>query len=187
MQTQPSTLASRIKAIRDALNYSIEEVASKTGIAPDVYAQYEQCEQEIPVGYLTQLASFYHVDVTSILTGGDAHAHVFKLTRRNQGPVVERRKAYRYENLGAGFAGKTMEPFLVTVAPQTDAIAPLNCHPGQEFNYLLEGRLQMQIGKNTMVMECGDSVYFEAMQPHGMLALDGKPAKFLAIITPGKK
>ena len=52
---------------------------------------------------------------------------------------------------------------------------------------LLEGRLQMQIGKNTMVMECGDSVYFEAMQPHGMLALDGKPAKFLAIITPGKK
>ena len=187
MQTQQSTLASRIKALREAMSYSIEDVAAKTGIAANVYVQYESCEQEIPVGHLTQLASFYHVDVTSILTGGDAHAHVFKLTRHNQGPTLDRRKAYHYENLGAGFAGKTMEPFLVTVAPQTDAVVPLNCHPGQEFNYLLEGRLQMQIGKNTMVMECGDSVYFEAMQPHGMLALDGKPAKFLAIITAGKK
>ena len=59
------------------------------------------------------------------------------MTRKGGGPVVERRHVYHYEALGARFAGKAMEPFIVTVGPALETLH-LNTHPGQEFNYVLK-------------------------------------------------
>ena len=55
-------------------------------------------------------------------------------------------------------------------------------HEGQEFNYCVEGRLMILLNGQEVIMEPGDSLYFNSEMPHGMRALDGKPAKFLAII-----
>ena len=45
-----------------------------------------------------------------------------------------------------------------------------------------EGTLELTIGKKVLVLEAGDSIYFDATQPHAMRALNGKAVKFLAII-----
>ena len=72
---------------------------------------------------------------------------------------------------------------MVTVEPKP-ADTPLhkNSHQGQEFNMVTEGTLELTIGKRTLVLNEGDSVYFDATQPHCMRALNDKPVKFLAII-----
>jgi quercetin dioxygenase-like cupin family protein len=59
----------------------------------------------------------------------------------------------------------------------------LNTHPGQEFNYVLEGRLKFVIHNKEFLLNPGDSVYFDSSYKHGMLALDGKEAKYLCFIT----
>ena len=75
------------------------------------------------------------------------------------------------------------DPFLVTVDPKPDGTEiHLNMHPGQEFNYVLEGRMTLQIGNKQLILNEGDSLYFDANRPHGMKALDGKRVQFLAII-----
>jgi quercetin dioxygenase-like cupin family protein len=105
------------------------------------------------------------------------------LTRRGQGLSVERRKAYHYESLASGFRGRKAEPFIVTVSPKPDdAPRESNAHPGQEFNMVFEGTLELTIGEKVLTLNVGDSIYFDATQPHGMRALEGKPVKFLAII-----
>jgi DNA-binding protein len=53
---------------------------------------------------------------------------------------------------------------------------------GQEFDMVWEGRLELTIGGKKLILEPGDSIYFDANQPHGMRALDGKAVRFLAII-----
>ena len=58
----------------------------------------------------------------------------------------------------------------------------LNCHPGQEMNYVLEGRLLLSLNGKELVLNVGDSLYFDSSLPHGMKALDGRPVRFLAII-----
>ena len=58
----------------------------------------------------------------------------------------------------------------------------MNSHSGQEFNMVLEGTLQLTIGTKSLTLNEGDSIYFDATQPHGMLAVGDKPVKFLAII-----
>ena len=47
---------------------------------------------------------------------------------------------------------------------------------------VLEGTLELTIGQKTLILEEGDSIYFDATQPHGMRALNGKNVKFFAII-----
>ena len=58
----------------------------------------------------------------------------------------------------------------------------LNSHDGQEFNLVLKGTLLLSIGGKELTLNPGDSIYFDSTQPHGMRALNGEPARFLAII-----
>ena len=60
--------------------------------------------------------------------------------------------------------------------------AHANSHPGQEFDYVLEGRMLVRIHGNELILEAGDCVYFDSNQGHSMQALDGQPARFLAMI-----
>ena len=182
MENQRQAIAVRVKGLRDASDLTSAEVAAKTGVSVDAYQQYESGAMDVPLSYVSSLAAFYKVDVTAILTGGDAHAKVFHVTRKGSGPVVERRHEYHYEALGALFVGKVMDPYVVTVQPSLKELH-LNTHSGQEFNYVISGRMRLTVGGNTVLLGPGDSVYFDSSTPHGMQAEGGEPATFLAVIT----
>ena len=81
------------------------------------------------------------------------------------------------------FKDRIADPFIVTIEPKP-ADTPLffNMHPGQEFHLVMEGRLFVNIDGKELVLEPGDSLYFDSGKPHGLKALDGKPVKFLAMI-----
>jgi quercetin dioxygenase-like cupin family protein len=104
------------------------------------------------------------------------------LVRKGKGPVIERQKAYKYQALAMGFKNAKASPFIVTVEPKMEETMHLNSHEGQEFNLLLKGKLMLSIGGRELILDPGDSVYFDSSQPHGMKALNGEPARFLAII-----
>ena len=182
MTNQRTAIAERVRGLRDTSDLTQEAVAAATGVAAAEYARYEAGEADVPMSYLSTLASFYKVDVAALLTGGDAHAKTFHVTRKGAGPVVERRNVYHYEALGAQFAGKVMEPFIVTVEP-TLRERHLNTHAGQEFNLVLSGTLELTVGASVLTLEAGDSIYFNAAVPHGMRVVGNAPATFLAVIT----
>jgi quercetin dioxygenase-like cupin family protein len=54
-------------------------------------------------------------------------------------------------------------------------------HFGQEFNYVVEGKVKVTVGKRAYILARGDSIYFDAGLPHGQAAVDG-PARFITII-----
>jgi quercetin dioxygenase-like cupin family protein len=72
---------------------------------------------------------------------------------------------------------------MVTVEPRDDVTAPeLHAHSGQEFNLLVEGRMRFYMGELSYELNPGDSLYFDSSIDHAMRALDGKPARFLAVV-----
>ncbi len=72
---------------------------------------------------------------------------------------------------------------MVTVEPKPDETPiHLSQHSGQEFNIVIKGRLLIHINGKDLILEKGDSLYFDPGLPHGMKALDGKPVKFLTVI-----
>ena len=103
------------------------------------------------------------------------------VVRKGQGMSIECTKAYKYQSLVGGFVNHKADVFIVTVEPKPEAHTIYkNSHPGQEFNLILEGTMELYIGGKTMVLEEGDSIYFDSTKPHGMKAVGDKPVKFLA-------
>jgi len=180
---QLQQIAERIRELRGIAGISPESLAKEIGVSAETYRAFESGAADIPVGVLYEVASFFKIDLTEILTGEAPRLHKYQVVRAGKGVEVERRAPYRYRSLAYNFIHKKAEPFLVTAvdSPQAESVS-LNSHPGQEFDYVLEGSLLVVIDGHDVVLGEGDSIFFDSSAAHGMKALGGRSARFLAII-----
>ncbi|MBW9199737.1 MULTISPECIES: helix-turn-helix domain-containing protein [Bacteroides] len=183
MDEQIRQIAERIGGLRDALDLTIEEMADRCRMTADEYRRIESGEHDIAVSTLQQIARRFEIPLDVLMFGEEPKMNSYFLTRKGTGISVERTKAYKYQSLASGFRGRIADPFIVTVEPKPDD-TPIyyNTHGGQEFNLVIEGRMLLSINGKDLVLNEGDSLYFDSSLPHGMKALDGKTVKFLAVI-----
>jgi len=175
-------IAPRLRGLRDALDMTVEELASKTGVGSETISTYESGEAEIPVGFLMKVAHACHVDLTVLISGVEPHLTGYSLVRRGEGLSVERRKDYDYKSLAYRFSGRKMEPFLITVPPKSPQDMTLVSHSGQEFIHVTEGRLELRLGEEILELSPGDSLYFDSQTPHALRGLDDTHAVFIDVI-----
>lgn len=183
MDEQIKQIGERVRGLRDALDLSIEEMAADCQLDSKQYQQIESGESDISVSTLQRIAHRFDIPLDVLMFGEEPKMSSYFLTRKGTGISVERTKAYKYESLASGFRNRKADPFIVTVEPKPDD-TPMyyNTHSGQEFNLVIEGRLLLSINGKELVLNPGDSLYFNSSLPHGMKALDGKTVKFLAIV-----
>ena len=177
------SIANRLRGLREVLELSAQEVAESCNLRVEEYMALESGESDISVNVLQTIARRYGISLDVLMFGEEPKMNAYFITRAGAGVSVERRKAYKYEALASGFRDRKADPFIVTVEPApADAPMHLNSHEGQEMNYVLEGRLLLSLNGKELVLNVGDSLYFDSSLPHGMKALDGRPVRFLAII-----
>ena len=177
------SIANRLRGLREVLELSAQEVAESCHLRVEEYMALESGESDISVNVLQTIARRYGISLDVLMFGEEPKMNAYFITRAGAGVSVERRKAYKYEALASGFRDRKADPFIVTVEPApTDAPMHLNSHEGQEMNYVLEGRLLLSLNGKELVLNVGDSLYFDSSLPHGMKAIDGRPVRFLAII-----
>lgn len=183
MDEQMIQIGERLKGLREVLDIDVAEIAQLCGITAEQYEQMESGSGELSVSNLQKIAKNYGIGLDVLMFGEEPHMSTYFLTRKGQGMSIERRKAYKYQSLASGFRGRKADPFIVLVEPKPASdITETNAHEGQEFNMVLEGTMELVIGKKHLVLNEGDSIYFDATFPHGMRALNDKPVQFLAII-----
>lgn len=183
MDEQLKQIGERLRGLREVLDIPVEDVAALCGITVNHYEKMESGESELSVANLQKIAKNYGVSLDVLMFGEEPKMNAYFLTRKGQGKSVERRKAYQYESLASGFRGRKADPFIVTVEPKpANTPKEMNSHPGQEFNMVLEGTMELTIGSKSLILNEGDSIYFDATHPHGMRTLNEKPVRFLAII-----
>jgi transcriptional regulator with XRE-family HTH domain len=183
METDLKQIGERIKGLRDALGFSPGEMAHKLEVDEDVYLQYEAGERDISISFLQRIEREFNVDLATLMFGTEPKMNSYFITRKDKGVSVERVSAYKYQSLTSGFTNNVAEVFVVTVEPkpmETDFYR--NIHAGQEFNMVLEGSMMLNINGKNLILNEGDSIYFDSSLPHGMKALNEKPVKFLAVI-----
>ena len=183
MTEQLQLIAARIKELREISGISVESFALEMKVDRELLLSYESGKTDIPVGFLYEVAHRFKMELSALLSGDQPKLHVYSVVRKGKGLNVDRRKQYNYENLAYNFIHKRVEPFLVTVAPDTDHKLPeFNSHPGQEFNYVLEGSLLVIVDGHEIQLNEGDSIYFDSSYRHAMKAMNDKQASFLAIV-----
>ena len=175
-----SSLPLRIKELREILEISAIDMARDIGIPLEIYLKYESGELDIPISALYKIASQLGVDATVLFTGEDPRMDTASVCRRGKGVRIERYPGYEFSSLAYNFRGRTIEPLLVYLDPSREAAAPVT-HSGQEFNYVVEGKIEITVGRREYILDTGDSIYFDAGLPHGQAAVEG-PAQFITII-----
>lgn len=183
MTEQIRLIAERLKGYREIAGISAETLAHELGVNISTYLEYEGGKIDIPVGFLIKVAQRFDIELSVLLSGDNPKLRMYSIVRKGHGLKVERRKQYKYENLAYNFINKKAEPFIVTADPATDETQiEYNSHPGQEFDYVLEGTLKVYIEGHEIILNEGDSVYFNSENRHAMKALNNKTARFIAVV-----
>ena len=117
-------------------------------------------ELETPIGGAQHIAKGEGMEVVRT---GTKKGHVYELLSYNQGPQ------------------KIFEPFLIKLDDASE-VFPDFSHPGTEFIYMLEGKIEYHHGEKTYSLKPGDSLTFSGEIPHGPEKLVQVPIRFLAII-----
>lgn len=176
-------IAQRIKELREISDMSVESMSKELKIGVDKYTEYESGEIDIPVSFLYEIAGKFNVELTVLLTGEEPKLQRFSVVRKDKGLSIARRKEYKYQDLAFNFMHKKSEIFLVTVDPEKkEKTINKYAHVGQEFNYILEGQMKLFFKDNELILNSGDSIYFDSGYEHAMIALGNTQLKFLAVI-----
>ncbi|MDR1692635.1 MAG: cupin domain-containing protein [Oscillospiraceae bacterium] len=181
MTEQLRDIGRRLSDLRSIMEIAPDEFCLKTGVTPEELDAYERGDRDFSFSFLYNAAHILGVDVMDLMSGDSPRLSSCSLVRNGQGYRVDRRAAYQYAHLAFTFRDKKAEPFLVTVEPKPETPA-LHSHEGQEFNYLLSGRMRFFIDSLVYDLGPGDSLYFNANLPHAMQALGDEPARFLAVV-----
>jgi mannose-6-phosphate isomerase-like protein (cupin superfamily) len=183
MADEVREITARVRVLREIEEISEETLAGELGFDPEEYSKWESGEKDFPIGALVEIAARFKVDLTELVSGETPKLRTYCLTRAGNAPEVSRRPMYAYWNLAYNFHRKKAEPFLVEADADTESRPlSLNTHPGQEFDYVLEGRLLISVGGHEMELGPGDCIYYDSNEPHGMKAVGGGRARFLALV-----
>lgn len=184
MSEKLEEIGSRLRELRELSRLSVDDMANYLNVPVGTYNCFEEGKQDIPASKLIEIARKFDVDMGLLLTGQEPKMNVFTVTRKGEGIEAERRKfnrQYKYQSLAGKFIHKKAEPFIVTVEPFEGKPSTYS-HPGQEFDYVLEGTLKVQIYDHEVILENGDSIFFDSSYAHALEALNNKLAKLLVLV-----
>ncbi|MBE6633662.1 MAG: cupin domain-containing protein, partial [Ruminococcaceae bacterium] len=181
-------VARRIREMREIFAFSEEEMAEKTEVSVADYRAYESGSKDFPFSFIHKCSLAFGVGITDLLEGHSAHLSSYTVTRRGQGQETAKEDGIEIKNLAPLFRKKLAEPYWVHYEYQEELQNKpihLNTHSGQEFDYVMRGRLKVQVGDHVEYLEEGDSIYYNSSAPHGMIAVDGADCLFLAVVLSG--
>ena len=185
MENQVIQIAERIRGLRMIMEISIEEMAQATDVSVEQYQKCEEGKDDFSFTFLYKCAEKFGVDIAELITGEMPKLSFYTIVRSGKGLPIERREGFKYQHLGYLLKNRSAEPFLVK-APykeeEQNAPIHLSTHEGHEFDYIVKGSLKVQLENHTEMLRAGDSVYYDSGHPHGMIAVDGEPCEFLAIV-----
>ncbi len=183
-------VALRIRTMREISGYSELEMAAKTEVSLDDYRLYESGKADFPFTFIHKCSLVFGVGITDLLEGQTAHLSSYSVTRKGNGQETVKEDGIEIRNLAPMFLKKISEPYYVKYEYKSelqDKPIETTSHSGQEFDYILKGRLKVQIGDKIEYLSEGDSIYYNSSTQHGMIAVDGADCLFLALILPGEK
>jgi len=187
MSGKTTKVGQRIKELRVAKGLSLEDVVAKSGIAETTIAGIERHLISPPLGTLVSLAKVLEVSVGDFF--GETGDAAYCIVRSGDRKTVSRfnssngkTSGYSYEALGQQKKKRQMEPFLVTLSPTEVRQVEPNQHIGEEFLFVLEGKVEVRLLDHTDILDPGDSIYYDSTMPHIVACHGEQPATILAVI-----
>lgn len=185
VSTLAQFLGAAIHDLRAEHKLTIADVAERAGISRGMLSKIENAQTATSLDTLEQVANALGVTLAHLFRNYGAPHGDAQLVKSGEGMEVVRRgtkRGHTYHLLSYGQGPKkSFEPFLITLNDASE-VFPTFQHPGTEFIYMLEGKIEYRHGRETYLLEPGDSLTFSGDVPHGPDRLIELPIRFLATI-----
>jgi len=165
-----------IQAYRESKKMSLRDLAHETGYPADLLEKVEKDETTAPVALVLQLSRTLKVDVAKL--DGDEN-------RKASSRVKSQRKragSYAYTQLTKTGSDKHLGAYLVTIEPDTAHEGVEYHHEGEEFIYVLKGKLSISVGKNTSLLSPGECIHFNSALHHALSNPSSDKTELLVVL-----
>jgi transcriptional regulator with XRE-family HTH domain len=167
----------RILKIRKEKDLSLEEISKMTGFDVAFLSKIENKEVQPQLGTVIRLSKALDSAFGRLVSGiGDK---LYSITRKDERRTIQRstskkseKRVYTYKSLAPDVQGRHMEAFLVQL--EEDPEKETSLHEGEEFIFVLDGEVILEIGEDKYVLEPGDSAYYLSTTVHHIAAKKGK-------------
>lgn len=163
LETAAPNVGQQLKILRLQRGWSLRDLAQRCGLSFNAISRIERGESSPTVSTLHQLATALNVSITAFFETPQTQSTIFVSPERR---IRSQANGVTMESLGIGLHDQQLEPFLVQVEPQVGTTDDPITHSGQEFVYCLSGQIDYQVGDEVFHLQQGDSLLFEANQPH---------------------
>ncbi len=174
-------IGANIRALRTDRKVTLTDLAQRASLDKSTLSKIERGSVSSPVSTLIRIAEAMGVSLVAFFEDSSeppAYVH----TRKGEAPSIigeGTRFGYSYEGLALGMMSKKAEPFMLTIRPG-DPEGHFQ-HAGEEFIYMLSGRMEFGVGGEKLILRAGDSLYFNASTRHTTRLLGKIPARFICI------
>ncbi len=175
-QTEES-FGERIRRLRKAKGISIEVLSHDTGYPEDFLEDIEEGKVAPPVAVVLQLSRFFNVDMEQLQAPRGKEAAKKRATSHKK-----RVESYAYKPLTKPGEQKHLRAYRVTIDPETEHKGVEYHHEGEEFIYVLEGGLKIQVGQKTSTIKKGSSINFDSSISHKLSNPNREKAELLVVI-----
>lgn len=180
-------IGKRIRILREEKGLSLDEVSNLTGFDVGLLSNIETNKVQPQLGTVIKLSKALDSAFSRLVSGtGDK---IYSITRRKEQKVVSRstsqkgkKQVYIYKSLDPEVKGRHMEALIVRLEENPEK--EFSVHEGEEFIYVLDGIVTLDIGDDNFELEPGDSAYYLSTTPHLVASKKGK-ATILAVLYEG--
>lgn len=185
LMDEKAMLSSRVGVLRQRRGWTITETARRSGLSVSMLWKVENGQTTLTYGKLAKLAAGLEVPIGELFANPSAPVRKGGrrvVERHGSGPTVDvRDNLHRF--LATDLAQKHYFPCLIHVGAQGDG-SDGEAHGGEEFALVLEGQVRFHCeGYEPVVLDVGDSVYFDAALPHRYLQSSPVPARLLCVYS----
>lgn len=171
-------LGARLRELRRERGWRLEDLAERTNLSRPYLSRLEGGERQPSLGALFSVAKAYGVTLSSLFEAEPEAESVF-VVRRSEGGLQKGNGLF-YANLSRGSWVFNLQPMRMVVPAGNEEGVPYQ-HEGEQWLYVLDGRLTLTVGGEEFVLEAGDAAHFDADAPHRLGALGGRDAEIILV------
>ena len=174
-KTQP--LGKRLMKLRKEKSLTLKNLANETGLSNKYISQVEKGEVIPPVAVLLQLSRALEVDSSLLLKEEK------KQVGKKSAEDYEKRTAdYSYQTLTPEARHKHLKAFKIFIDPKSEHKGVSYQHLGEEFQYVLKGKVEVMVGENKNILTPGDSLHFNSSIVHKLRNISNEIAELIVVL-----
>ena len=155
-------LGKRLRALRGQRDLTLVQLGQQVSLSASYLSQIERGVTMPSLPRLTALARALDVGVGYFFEDAVSSPCV---VRANRGTRLGEPTDITVELLSADPSNKTIQPYRIACQPGSSRHRP-STFPGEECGFVLKGQLTVKVGEESFVLEAGDSIHYQRLQPH---------------------